>query len=145
MMLSQFSAKLVAASFALILGVVVFYAWRADHHDRAQLAAELAATKQLLTAADSRQRDRDAHLAQTLSALEAQKRSIVTPDQIVRQLQKNISLPAPIALQSPQDTDARRGRIYQTVTKRAAKNKPKRCFETPEHRFFLFGEVFSGG
>jgi hypothetical protein len=130
MMLSQFSAKLVAASFALILCVVVLHAWRADRRDRAQLAAELSATKQLLATADARQRNRDAQLAQTLSALDAQKRSIVTPDQIVRQLLEKIPLPAPIALQStPQDTDDRRGTIYRAPTSPTA--EPAAASPTP--------------
>lgn len=71
----------------------------ADRLDRAQLAAELAATKQLLAAADARQHDRDAQLAQTLSALAAEKRTIVTPAQIIRELPNNIRLPAPVTLQ----------------------------------------------
>ena len=92
--------KLAAIVTAVALLVATVQAWRSDRRDRAQLAAELAATKQLLTAADVRQRDRDAQLAQTLSALEAQKRDIVTPSQIVRELAKNIPLPAPLSLQA---------------------------------------------
>lgn len=101
-MLSRFWPKLVAASFALIFCVAAIQAWRADRRDRAQLAAELTATKQLLVAADARQRDRDSQLSQTLSALDAQKRAILTPSQIVQELAKNIPLPAPITLQAPQ-------------------------------------------
>lgn len=97
-MLSQFWPKLIAASFALILCVAVVLAWRADRRDRAQLAAKLAVTQQLLTAADARQRDRDAQLAQTLSAIAEQKRDVVTPAQIIAELAKSIPLPAPIAL-----------------------------------------------
>lgn len=98
-MLSKLWPKLVAASLALIICVAVVAAWRADRRDRAQLATELAATKQLLAAADARQRDRDAQLAQTLSALASQERSIVTPAQILRALPKTLPLPQPITLQ----------------------------------------------
>jgi hypothetical protein len=59
-------------------------AWRADRRDRAQLASELAATKKTLADADTRQRERDSQLAQTLSALATLKRTMVTPSQIVR-------------------------------------------------------------
>lgn len=107
-MLSRSWPKLIAASLALILCVAVVEAWRADRRDRAQLASELAATKQLLAAADARQRARDAQLAKTLSALDAQKRAIVTPEQIVRHLSKNIPLPAPVTLQSGQASSAGR-------------------------------------
>src|SRR5215472_6433798 len=99
-MLSRSWPKLVAASVVLALCIAAIQAWRADRRVRAQLATELAATKQLLTAADARQRDRDTQLTQSLAAIDAQKRAIVTPAQILSQLQKNIPLPAPITLQS---------------------------------------------
>jgi type II secretory pathway pseudopilin PulG len=101
---SRFWLELAAILVAVILCVALFQAWRADQRDRAQLAAELAATKQLLAAADARQRDRDAQLAQTLASLAAEKRVIVTPAQIVRELPREISLPSPIVLQSPPPT-----------------------------------------
>jgi hypothetical protein len=44
--------------------------------------------------------DRDAQLAQSLAALAAEKRTIITPAQIVRELPTQISLPSPIVLQS---------------------------------------------
>ena len=92
--------RIVAAAFVALLAVAVFVSWRADQRDRAQLATELAATKQLLATADARQHDRDAQLAQTLAALASEKRTIVTPAQIVRELPSQISLPAPIVLRS---------------------------------------------
>jgi len=94
-----FYFRFAAFVFTAILCGAIVYAWQADRRDRAQLAAELASTKQLLVAADARQHDRDAQLTQTLAALAEQKRSIVTPAQIVRELQKNIPLPAPFNLQ----------------------------------------------
>src|ERR1700737_509624 len=92
--------RLAELTFAFLLALVVYFSWRADRRDRDQLAAELAATKQLLSAADARQHDRDAQLAQTLASLAAEKRTIVTPAQIVRELPSQISLPSPIVLQS---------------------------------------------
>ena len=97
---SQLWIRLAELSLAFLLAVAVYFSWRADQRDRAQLAAELAATKQLLAAADTRQHDRDAQLAQTLATLAAEKRTFVTPAQIVRELPSQISLPAPIVLQS---------------------------------------------
>ena len=98
--LSQSWLKFFAASLALLLCIAAVYAWRADQRDRAHLAAELASTKQLLAAADSRQHDRDAQLAQTLAALASEKRTIVTPAQILRELPSAIALPAPITPQA---------------------------------------------
>lgn len=85
---------------AVVLGVAIIDAWRADRRDRAQLASELAATKKALADADTRQHERDTQLAQTLSALANLKRTIVTPAQIVRELPGEIPLPTPITLQS---------------------------------------------
>ena len=99
-MLSRYWIHLAELTIAILLALAIYFSWRADHRDRAQLAAELKATKQLLASADARQHDRDAQLAQTLAALAAEKRTIVTPAQIVRALPSQISLPSPIVLQS---------------------------------------------
>jgi len=107
-MLAKYWIHLAELTIAILLALAIFFSWRADQRDRAQLAAELAATKQLLTAADARQHDRDTQLAQTLSALATEKRTVVTPAQIVRNLPSEIPLPVPITLQadhtSSQDT-----------------------------------------
>jgi hypothetical protein len=94
--------KPAAILIAVALFVAAVHAWRADRRDRAQIAAELASTKQLLAAADARQHDRDTQLAQTLAALAEQMRTIVTPAQILRELPKTLPLPVPIALQPSQ-------------------------------------------
>lgn len=106
---SQTFLKLAAIVTAVVLCVAVVEGWRADRRDRAQLNAELAATKQLLAAADARQHDRDAQLAQTLAGLAAEKRAIVTPAQIVRELPREIPLPAPIGLQTAPTTSPAAG------------------------------------
>jgi len=96
---SSFYIRLVALFAAAALGVALIMAWRAERRDRDALQAELAATKQLLAAADSRQRDRDTQLAQTLASLAAQKRVVTTPAQILRELPQTIPLPVPLTLQ----------------------------------------------
>jgi len=95
-----FYFRFVALVFTAILCVAMVHSWRADRRDRAQGAAELASTKQLLAAANARQSNRDTQLAQTLAALAAEKRVIFTPAQIIRELPKSIPLPAPITLQA---------------------------------------------
>ncbi len=96
----RFWIRTLEPIFILTVVLAMFVAWRADRSDRGHLASELAATKQLLAAADARQHDRDARLAETLTALAAQKRTVVTPAQIVRELPREIGLPSPIVLQS---------------------------------------------
>ena len=93
--------RLAELTAALLLALAVFFSWRADRRDRSQLESELAATKQLLAAADTRQHDRDAQLAQTLATLAAEKRTVVTPAQIIHDLPTQLPLPSPIVLQSP--------------------------------------------
>ncbi len=92
---AKYLIHLAELTIALLLALAVYFSWRADRRDRSQVASELAATKQLLAAADVRQHDRDTQLAQTLATLAAEKRIIVTPAQIAQ-----IALPSPITLQS---------------------------------------------
>jgi hypothetical protein len=99
-MLTKYWIHLAELTIAILLAVTLYFSWQADRRDRAQLAAELAATKQLLAAADARQHDRDNQLAQTLATLAAEKRTIVTPAQIIRELPAQLPLPSPIVLQS---------------------------------------------
>jgi hypothetical protein len=91
--------KLATTLLVAIFVIAIFEAWRAERRDTAQLEAELAATKQALSAADARQHDRDTQLAQTLSSLAAEKRAATTPIQILHDLPNVISLPSPLALQ----------------------------------------------
>src|SRR6266851_2214568 len=99
-MLAKHWIHLAELTIAILLALAVYFSWRADQRDRAQLSAELAATKQLLAAVDARQHDRDAQLAQTLATLAAEKRTIVTPAQIIRELPSQLPLPSPLVLQS---------------------------------------------
>jgi hypothetical protein len=92
--------RIVESVFVVVLALTLFVSWRADRRDRAQLVSELASTKQLVAAADAQQHDRDAQLAETLKSLAAEKRSVVTPAQIIQELPRELGLPAPIVLQS---------------------------------------------
>jgi hypothetical protein len=73
--------------------------WRAEMRNREELTAELASTKQALQAADARQSERDAKLADTLAAIAAQKRAVQSPAQILKALPLQLPLPLPITLQ----------------------------------------------
>src|SRR5207245_746530 len=50
-MLAKYWIHLAELTIAILLALAIFFSWRADQRDRAQLAAEPAATKQPLTAA----------------------------------------------------------------------------------------------
>src|SRR5712691_8149348 len=96
----RYWTRVAELTIAFLLALAVYFSWRAERRERSQLESELAATKQLLAAADARQHDRDAQLAQTLATLAAEKRTIVTPAQIVRELPSQLPLPSPLVLQS---------------------------------------------
>jgi hypothetical protein len=100
-MLSKLWLHLATLALVVALGVALFLSWRADQRDRTQLASELAATKQLVTAADARQHDRDTQLQKTLATLATDKRTIATPAEMVKDLPSVIPLPVPITLQTP--------------------------------------------
>jgi hypothetical protein len=102
----RLAIQIAAVILAVILGVAIVDAWRADRRDRAQLASELASTKKTLADADARQHERDSQLAETLSGLATLKRTIVTPSQIVREIPREIPLPSPITLQSATPTNS---------------------------------------
>jgi hypothetical protein len=102
----RLAIQITAMILAVVLVVAIVEAWRADRRDRAQLASELAATKKTLADADTRQRERDSQLTQTLSALATLKRTMVTPSQIVREIPREIPLPSPISLQPAAPTNS---------------------------------------
>jgi hypothetical protein len=85
----------------VVLVAILLAAWRADRRDAAKLTADLAAAKQSLTEATTRQHERDTQLLQTLATLAADKRTATTPTQILRDLPKQIPLPVPLRLQDP--------------------------------------------
>jgi hypothetical protein len=90
--------EIVISVLALLLAALAFHAWLSWRDDQMRLQATLTAQKQLLDAADARERDRTAALQDTLSQIDALKRAAHSPAQIVRDLPKYMSLPQPITL-----------------------------------------------
>lgn len=93
---------------ALLLAVMAIQAWLAKHDDKLRMQATIAAQKQLLDAADARERDRDGALKDTLAQIESLKRSVQTPAEILRDLPKYLALPQPITM-LPSGAPASRG------------------------------------
>lgn len=95
----------VLAGITLVTAfIAIGVAWRAEMSDRAGLAAELASTSTALEAAEARQQERDAKLADTLAAIAKQKRTIQSPAQIAKDLPLQMHLPSPIVLQNASGT-----------------------------------------
>jgi hypothetical protein len=83
---------------AVLVAALAFNVWLASHDEQQRLQSTLAAQKQIIGAADSRERTRDAALNQTLAQIEKLKRTSQTPEQIVRDLPNYLPLPQPITL-----------------------------------------------
>lgn len=92
------ATEILILSLALLLAALASHAWLAAHDDQLRLQATLAAQKQLLDAADARERDRTATLNTTLAQIDALKRAAQTPAQIISDLPKYLALPQPITL-----------------------------------------------
>lgn len=90
--------EISATLIALLLAAMAMHAWLAEHDDQLRMQATIAAQKQLLEAADTRERDRTAALKDTLAQIESLKRSVQTPAEILRDLPKYLPLPQPISI-----------------------------------------------
>jgi hypothetical protein len=90
--------EILILAIALLLAALALHAWLAAHDDQMRLQATLAAQKQLLDAADARERDRTTALNTTLAQIDALKRATLTPAQIISDLPKYLQLPQPITL-----------------------------------------------
>jgi hypothetical protein len=102
------SGKLKIGAFVLVLIAIsiLIRGWLASHDDLVRLQATLASQKQIIDAADARERDRAANLKDTLAQIDALKQAVLSPAQILSELPKYLSLPQPITLLT-QDQNAR--------------------------------------
>jgi hypothetical protein len=90
--------EIAAFCVALLVATMAVHAWLASRDEQQRLASTLAAQKQLLDAADTRERTRQSALDDTLAQIENLKRATQTPAEILRDLPKYLSLPQPITL-----------------------------------------------
>ena len=90
--------EIAAFCVALLVATMAVHAWLASRDDQQRLASTLAAQKQLLDAADTRERTRQSALDDTLAQIDKLKRATQTPEEILRDLPKYLSLPQPITL-----------------------------------------------
>jgi hypothetical protein len=77
-------------------------AWRSARHDSQQLAATLAAQNTVIQQANDRENQRDSQLATALATIQAQKRTVQTPQQAAKQLPFALPpLPLPVSIHNP--------------------------------------------
>jgi hypothetical protein len=96
--MTQRTIEVAAFLAAILVAALAFHAWLASHDEQQRLQSTLAAQKQLIDAADSRERARDASLNATLAQIEKLKRTTQTPDQILRELPDDLRLPEPLTI-----------------------------------------------
>jgi len=90
--------EVVAFLAAILVAALAFHAWLASHDEQQRLQSTLAAQTQLIEAADSRERARDASLNETLAQIEKLKRATQTPEQILHELPDDLRLPEPLTI-----------------------------------------------
>jgi hypothetical protein len=99
--------EIAAFLLALLGAAITFHAWLASHDEQQRLQSTLSTQKQIIDAADARERARDSSLNDTLAQIEKLKRSTQSPEQIVRDLPQYLSLPQPISLvKNPSNTES---------------------------------------
>ena len=93
---------IIVAAAALLALVLVTDTWRSARRDSAQLAVTVTAQSTAIEQAGNREKQRDAQLAAALAAIQAQKRSVHSPQQAARELSSVLPpLPLPIAIREP--------------------------------------------
>lgn len=90
--------EVVTFVIALFCGLLATHAWLAARSDQRRLQSTLTAQKQLLDAADARQRARGTTLKASLDQIDELKRRTQTVEQIARSLPEYLPLPQPITL-----------------------------------------------
>jgi hypothetical protein len=97
--------EISAVIVVTILVAMVFHAWLASHDEQLRMQAAIATQKQLLDAADARERSRTTALDQTLAEIQKLKHDTQTPAQILSELPKYLALPQPITLTNSSGPD----------------------------------------
>jgi hypothetical protein len=98
----KLTLQIVALIASAIAVALLADAWRSARHDSQQLAATLSAQNVAIQQAADREKQRDSQLASALAAIQAQKRSVQTPQQAERQLPSVLPLlPLPVSIHHP--------------------------------------------
>jgi hypothetical protein len=104
--MTQRTIEIIAFFGVLLIAALALHAWLASREEQQRLQSTLATQKKLLDAAGTRESDRNATLTDALAQIAALKRTVQTPEQIVRDLPNYLSLPQPITLAPPSATNA---------------------------------------
>jgi len=90
------SIHLAISAVALLVATMLFFEWRSERHDRAQLQATLAAAEQSIQRATASQQLRDKQLTDTVAKLETLKSTVRSQQQVLAHLPDVLPLPTPL-------------------------------------------------
>jgi len=85
-------------ALAITLAATALESWISASHDERQLRAALADQQKIISAASSRELQRDETLKAVTDDIANLKRKIRTPEQVVREMPKYLQLPQPITM-----------------------------------------------
>lgn len=94
----RYFTRFLPAALVLIFAVVGWQEWRVDRADRQHLADTIKSQQHIIAEAETRERERATQLEHALAGIAAAKRTVVTPQQIVRELPAYLPLPKPLEL-----------------------------------------------
>src|SRR5579864_2026182 len=101
----------IAFLASILFVCLALHAWLASRDERQRLQSTLDTQQKLVDAANARESDRNASLAGALAQIAALKRATQTPEQIVRDLPKYLSLPQPITLADAPSSSSSRAKV----------------------------------
>ncbi len=117
--------EIAAFCTALLIAALAIHAWLSSRDEQQRLQSTLAAQKQILNAADTREQTRQATLSAALTKIEKLKRATQTPQQILRDLPQYLPLPQPITLGPlAADTRSQQGTALPTKSETAPQPSP---------------------
>jgi hypothetical protein len=90
--------ELAVLAVLLLITALAVHAWLASRDEMQLLQSTMATQKQVIDAADSRERSRDAALNDAIAQIAKRRAADQTPAQILRDLPQYLPLPQPIAL-----------------------------------------------
>lgn len=98
--------KLAGVGIAVALAMSVYFAWRGERREQAELQEKLKSAQQQLDAATAREQAREAELTKQLEEIQKKKAEVQTPEQVLAGLPEVLPLPKPLVLESARQSAA---------------------------------------
>jgi septal ring factor EnvC (AmiA/AmiB activator) len=104
-------AGAMVLAVAAVAAIILFRTWLESRDDHVRMAATMASQGTLIAAAERREQDRAHELADTLKQIADLKRSVQTPQQVIREIPQYLPpLPKPLEALPPETPVAATGK-----------------------------------